>query len=292
MTSGLNFRPGIDPRRCTGQNGALSGPTREPGDPPPENMKTKMFTMTKRSEPYTARRTLKRFNRVTRDGKLALRAYHEAAHGVLGELFGWPVHMISLVKQGESNARTTAPIDIGDEDEFEKLVEGGDEQDALWETQAYILVLLGGRAAESICLGEGFDAARFERDTLWHNGKPLSLTLLARGGWVQHNDRDKAHLMTLRLRRRRRHLVKSISVHLRESWDLAERVLTEVWPSVVRVGEALLKARPPELRRPRLLRLIRTPAFERLSSHWTSPETPLLGLRKEVVREELTGLLP
>lgn len=67
-------------------------------------------------------RKIKRFNRMTRAGKRALSAYHEASHAVLFELFGFPVHAISFVRQGESLARTEV-IDFFDEDEFDELLD-------------------------------------------------------------------------------------------------------------------------------------------------------------------------
>jgi hypothetical protein len=207
------------------------------------------------------------------------------------ELFGWRVQGISTVKQGESKARTLAGIDIAEEDVFEEYVSDGDEQDALWQSQAYILVLLAGRVAESICLGESFDGARFERDSFWEDGKPLPREMLS-PDLREHTDRDKAHVIAERMLRKRSALSVSVAHHLRASWDLTERVLTDVWSSVIQLGETLLRAETAEISRPKLTALIRTPAFERLSVHWVSSETSLLGFRREIILEDLPGLLP
>lgn len=221
-------------------------------------------------------RKVKRFNRVTRAGKRSLSAYHEASHAVLFELFGFRVHAINFVRQGESLARTEC-IKPFDENEFEELLDRGEEEDALWLAQTWILALLAGRVGESICLDRGFDAARFERDTFWEHGKPVPREKLP-PGYLEHTDRDKAHLMSRGMLRVRRGIARNASKHLRESWHETERVLRDAWPSVIRVGEALLLSKASQLSRSTLRRLIYTAAFVRLCAQWNSPETSVFGL--------------
>jgi hypothetical protein len=184
------------------------------------------------------------------------------------ELLGFDVRGVCLTRDGESLARTEVFVAIADEAVFDAILRGGLEDLAIDQSQRYVLALLAGRVAESICLGTTFDPERFTRDTFWEDGEAVAPERLP-PSWLQHTDRDKAHIMGERILRLRPTLAKSVAEHLRASWELTDRALNETWPAVARVGEALLGATTGRLSRARLAGLIHRGPFHDLSESWS-----------------------
>ena len=147
---------------------------------------------------------------------------------------------IEVQRHGESLARTVVNIGTIDEDEFRRLRKADGLHAALLESQEGIHILLAGCVAEHAWREEPFDLRRFRRDTCWDSeGQPFTDEQLQ--GRLKHNDRDKAHLLAVRILRFRPSVSASVEDHLVASWQQTHAMVRDAFPVIDRVARAVLE---------------------------------------------------
>jgi len=183
------------------------------------------------------------FDRRTRSGKRALMAYHEAAHAVVFSAFSWRVLVVTLRRQGESLGRVSTYAYQGSAEYFESALsrEPSERANSTFHMQCWIMAMLAGLVGEAICRGETFNQRRFDDCTYWVDGKPIPAEKLW-PGYLQHTDRDKAHMVAERILVLQPGRSSGVAEHLRKAWASTEELLWThgIWAAVERVAAALL----------------------------------------------------